>query len=100
VRVARKSFDPQVADLTERVNLQRRFEREVRIQSAIRHPNIMPVLEASLDSDPPWFTMPLASISLEQKIREDHVRGEFDPSPWQDILAAAEELHRLGYTGI
>jgi serine/threonine protein kinase len=97
VRVARKSVDPQVADPTERVNLQRRFEREVRIQSAIRHPNIMPVLEASLDAEPPWFTMPLASVSLEHKIRDDHARGEFDPSPWQDIRAAVKELHRLGY---
>lgn len=55
LRIARKCFDPLVADPAERANLQRRFEREVRIQSAIRHPNIMPVLESSLDSDPPWF---------------------------------------------
>lgn len=96
-RVARKCFDPLVADPNERVTLQRRFEREVRIQSAIRHPNVMPVLEVSLAADPPWFTMPLATTSLELKLREDHASGAFDQRPWPDILGAVEELHRLGY---
>jgi serine/threonine protein kinase len=96
-RAARKCFDPLVADPAERNALRRRFEREVRIQTAIHHPNIMPVLEAGLDVDPPWFTMPLASGSLEHKIRADHTLGAFDPMPWPNVLGAVEELHRLGY---
>jgi hypothetical protein len=81
----------------EREKLQRRFQREVRIQSQIRHPNIMPILEHDLGASPPWFTMPLAQRSFLEKIDEDRQSGIVDPDPWQDTLAAVEELHRLGY---
>jgi len=96
--VACKTFDPQLGgQAVDLISLRRRFEREVRIQSAVKHPNIMPILEAELDEDPPWFLMPLASESLEQKITNDHQQGVFDQLPWPDVLAAIEELHRLGY---
>jgi hypothetical protein len=95
--VARKSFQPRAASAEERDKLKKRFQREVRIQSQLRHPNIMPVLDYDLEATPPWFTMPLASRSFESKIVEDRERGAFDRAPWQDILAAVEELHRLGY---
>lgn len=96
-RLARKSFEPQVSSADERVKLAKRFAREIRIQSQIRHPNIMPVFEHDLDASPPWFTMPLAEKSFETKLQEDHANGLFDMQPWQDVLAAVEELHRLGY---
>jgi len=96
-RLARKSFDPRVSTDEEREKLLRRFRREVRIQSQLRHPNIMPIRDFDLDADPPWFTMPLALRSFESKIADDRAAGTFDSSPWQDILAAVEELHRLGY---
>lgn len=95
--LARKTFDPQLGQMADLVSLRRRFEREVRVQSAIKHPNIMPVVDSKLDEDPPWFLMPLASQSLEQKIIGDHQQGVFDQTPWPDVLAAIEELHRLGY---
>ena len=57
---ARKSFEPRAASSEERDKLKKRFQREVRIQSQLRHPNIMPVLDYDLDASPPWFTMPLA----------------------------------------
>lgn len=96
-RLARKTFDPSTLIPGDLSNLRRRFEREVRIQSAIDHPNIMPVIDHNMQSDPPYFTMPLASESLELKIRNDRLSGNFDNTPWPDILAAVEELHRLGY---
>ncbi len=96
-RVARKSFDPQVGTTEEREKLRKRFAREVRIQSQIRHPNIMPILAHDLGSSPPWFTMPLASRSFVSKIDDDRSHKVIDPDAWQDILAAVEELHRLGY---
>ncbi len=96
-RLARKTFDPPASDPEEREKLRKRFAREVRIQSQIRHPNIMPIVHFDLDASPPWFTMPLASQSFEQKLAVDHTNGTFDPAAWQDILAAVEELHRLGY---
>jgi serine/threonine protein kinase len=95
--LARKSFDPRVASAEEREKLQRRFAREVRVQSQMCHPNIMPIVTQDLDASPPWFTMPLAERSFQAKIEADRSCGTFDPGPWQDILAAVEELHRLGY---
>ena len=59
-RLAQKSFDPQGVSGEERDKLQRRFTREVQIQSRIRHPNVMPIIEHDLNASPPWFTMPLA----------------------------------------
>src|SRR5689334_8302188 len=70
-RLARKSFDPQVGTLEEREKLRKRFAREVRIQSQIQHPNVMPILAHDLDASPPWFTMPLATRSFAQKLDED-----------------------------
>ncbi len=96
-RFARKSFDPQGVNADEQVKLKRRFAREVRVQSQISHPNIMPILTHDLDASPPWFIMPLAEQSLQTKIEADRSAETFDPEPWQDILAAIEELHRLGY---
>jgi serine/threonine protein kinase len=95
--LARKSFDPLTQDHDEREKLRKRFVREVRIQSQIQHPNIMPIIDFDLDGSPPWFTMPLAQESFEQKIQTDRVHGTVDIAAWQDILGAVEELHRLGY---
>jgi len=97
LRLARKTFDPPTSDPEEREKLRKRFAREVRIQSQIRHPNVMPIVEFDLEASPPWFTMPLASRSFDQKIYADRVNGTVDTEAWQDILAAVEELHRLGY---
>lgn len=96
-RVARKTFHPQFGTDEEKEKLRKRFEREVRIQSQISHPNIMPILDSDLSADPPWFTMPLASKSYETQIAEDRHSGNMDVEPWNDILAGVEELHRLGY---
>ena len=57
----------------------------------------MPIVQFDLEASPPWFTMPLASQSFEQKIAADRPNGIIDTEAWQDILAAVEELHRLGY---
>lgn len=96
-RLARKVFEPLTPDPETREKLKRRFAREVRVQSRIDHPNIMPICAYDLEATPAWFTMPLATESFEQKIEQDRGNGVADPSVWQDILAAVEELHRLGY---
>jgi hypothetical protein len=57
----------------------------------------MPIIEFDLEASPPWFTMPLASQTFDQKIGADRLNGIVDAEAWQDILAAVEELHRLGY---
>lgn len=92
--VARKTFKPTRLDPDGR--LRGRFIREVRTQSKMKHPNIMEILEAHLEDDPPWFTMPVATCSYRTKIAEDCAKGEIDIKPWMDILSGVEEIHRLG----
>lgn len=41
-----------------------RFGREVRLQSQLDHPNIVPILDYDLEASPPWFSMPEAKGNL------------------------------------
>lgn len=52
-----------------------RFAREVRLQSQLEHPNILPVLDYDLDDDYPWFTAPLALHNFEDGIHVMSERG-------------------------
>lgn len=49
-------------------NLRRRFIREVRFLSGFHHPNIVPIVDAELGGDPPFFVMPLARGSLQDEV--------------------------------
>ena len=71
---ARKTFainqpTPLPAELIE--NVKKRFTREAKLQMAIRHRNIVPVLHAEILADPPYFLMPVASGSLADDIKSD-----------------------------
>lgn len=46
----------------------KRFAREVRLLRRVRHPRVVPVVDANLDADPPYFVMPLAVGSLEEEL--------------------------------
>lgn len=54
----------------------RRFQREVRIQAQMEHPNIVPVVAMDLNADPPWFVMPKAESNLRAYLREHHGEDE------------------------
>ncbi|MGO9828537.1 MAG: serine/threonine protein kinase [Myxococcaceae bacterium] len=43
-----------------------RFNREVRMQVPLKHPNIVRIVAQNLTDDPPWFVMPLAAYSLRE----------------------------------
>jgi serine/threonine protein kinase len=58
--------------------LLRRFRREVRLQSQIEHVNVVPILDFDLDADPPWFIMPLAVASLQDKMPQLQVSQALD----------------------
>lgn len=74
-----------------------RFEREVKYQSAIHHDHVVHIFEHHLDSNPPWFIMPLADWSFQDELEKDRTCGG-DPSvPLFHILAGLEEIHRRGY---
>jgi len=61
-----------------------RFKREIASQQSLDHPNIVKILSFDLDAEPPYYTMPLALGSLEQRVRElDKARrsGADTPEP-------------------
>ena len=100
-RFARKTFSVNQpghfpTDLIE--NVKRRFVREADVQSAILHPNIMPVSQRNLTSDPPSFLMPLASSSLDKDISSNRNLAGNGILAVMDILAGLEELHSMGIT--
>jgi serine/threonine protein kinase len=74
----------------------RRFEREARYQSSLKHPGIMPIIAMDLKRENPFFIMPLAQGSLQ-----DHLK--YGPIPESeaigiiiDVLYALEYAHEQG----
>jgi eukaryotic-like serine/threonine-protein kinase len=94
VRLARKRLqDDARADPKQRA----RFRREVQILRQLKHPNIVPILDSGLQSDDPWFTMPLAEGNLAQEIvpgvglTDDRIRSILG-----QLLDALEYAHARG----
>lgn len=52
-----------------------RFQREVRIQSQMNHPNVVPIVGINMDDDPPWFIMPKALMNLRDFLRQNDGLG-------------------------
>ena len=99
-RLARKTFSPHPSiahdpDICEKAR--KRFVREVAVQAQIDHPHVIPILHSELQSDPPWFLMPLAGRSLEDQIQDDRRDNMVRLEPLTQMLAGLEELHRLGF---
>ena len=67
-KVAVKEFQATIATTPEERG---RFEREVKIMSKLRHPNILPVIDCDLSPRiNPWFAMPLAKTSIADIVDE------------------------------
>src|SRR5690348_2591607 len=96
-RWALKLFDPLPNIQVPRDELKRRFSREVRYQSAIDHPNVVKIVHADLDNDPPYFMMGLAKCSLLDLLRDKKVGPENATSAVADILTGLEAMHAAGY---
>lgn len=56
----------------------KRFLREVRIQSMLDHPGIMPIHAFDFEADTPWYVMPLASRSLRDLMTDKGALSEDD----------------------
>ena len=78
--------------------LKKRFAREVRCQSKIKHQNVVPIFETFLDTSPPSFVMPLASGTLQDELKLDSTLGANPKKALFDILAGLEALHAAGLT--
>lgn len=74
----------------------RRFAREVRSMEAISHRHVMPVLDAALEHDPPYFVMPKASASLDQE--DSHTNEPRALEAFEQILDGIQAIHAAGGT--
>lgn len=86
-------FPPELVE-----NVKKRFIREAKVQEALVHNNIMPIVESELEIDPPSFIMPVAESSLFEDIQLDNTLNGQPLSAIMDILAGLEELHSMGIT--
>jgi tRNA A-37 threonylcarbamoyl transferase component Bud32 len=71
----------------------KRFEREVKIQSSLDHPNVLPVIECDLNAAIPWFAMPLASCCMGEIISD--LRGNLERinKLFQQVLTGIAYAH-------
>ena len=93
---ALKRLNPAAFQQQEHAMLIKRFEREVRYQQQVDHPNVVRILEANLTDNPPWFVMPLADGSLKDDLEADNTLGGDPKRSLFDILAGLEALHQVG----
>lgn len=93
---ALKTLNLATVSPNDQPTLKRRFEREVRYQQQVPHPNVVPILEHNIDADPPFFVMPLAICSLADDLIADRTLGGDPKGPLFDILAGLEALHNAG----
>jgi serine/threonine protein kinase len=96
---ARKTFhlsNPFQFDAAATKNVRERFIREAKVQSSIKSKNVVPVLDHNLNSDPPYYIMPLADSTLAIDIISHRtLNGKFSEAI-VDILSGLEELHGMG----
>lgn len=74
----------------------KRFEREVRIMERVAHPHVVPIVDANLGHNPPYFVMPLAEGSLLgelDRLKEDEGRVL---DVFCQICAGVRALHASG----
>jgi hypothetical protein len=80
------------------VNEVERFTREVKIQSTLAHPNIVRVLDADLEANPPWCVMPLAQQNLAELIESTGgMTTAHALELFRQILSAVAYAHQMGY---
>ena len=95
-KYALKMLNPAAFPQQDHAMLIRRFEREVRYQQMVDHPNVVRVIEHDLTANPPSFVMPLADGSLKDDLEADRTLSGAPKKPLFDILAGLEALHQLG----
>jgi serine/threonine protein kinase len=94
--VAIKMLDPSLFEQEEAI---RRFEREVRVQSRISHPNSTAVFDAGKTDDGlPWLAMEYFDGELLSEFIEDHERIPIDVAVRVagQIAMALEAAHEIG----
>ncbi|MEP9394527.1 serine/threonine-protein kinase [Gordonia sp. VNK1] len=93
--VAIKRFFPKVGPESYEEALDR-FRREYEITANLSHPNIVPILEAEIDGDAPYYVMPKADGSLRDMIDSNQGGLELDHalSLFRSICEGMAYAHR------
>ncbi|MYL33252.1 protein kinase [Pontibacillus yanchengensis] len=76
----------------------KRFKREVRIMKNIHHPNVIKVLDHNLETAIPYFTMPLASTSLDKILNENYMDINTLINYFEKICSGVAAIHSTGHT--
>lgn len=72
----------------------KRFQREVRMQTQLRHRNVVPIIKYSPEDDPPWFVMPRALFNLREHLKNN--KGEDELWIFYQIAAGLKHAHDNG----
>lgn len=78
-------------------HLKKRFKREVKYQSKVKHRNVVEIIESYLDDEPPYFIMPLAECTVQEELSGAPLTDEDYKKILFDVLAGLECMHELGY---
>jgi eukaryotic-like serine/threonine-protein kinase len=93
---ARKTFSiNQPMDQSLVPNVRKRFVREAKLQSGIKHRNVVSILHTSLSGDNPWYLMPVAESTLSKDIAQHKTLGGDYKLAIADIIAALEDMHSM-----
>ncbi|MCS5480955.1 serine/threonine protein kinase [Corynebacterium sp. YIM 101645] len=75
----------------------KRFYREIRAQSGLIHPGIMPIYAVNFEVSPPWYVMPLAEYSLRDYLTDKKILEENEAVALAlEISAALQYAHEQG----
>jgi serine/threonine protein kinase len=74
-------------------HLRKRFDREVRYQSKISHPNVVSIYKHDTAYIPPYFVMELGVQSLADELTADITLGGQPQKALFDIIGAAGHAH-------
>lgn len=73
-----------------------RFSKEVRILRNVNHPRVIKVLDYNLESENPFYVMPMYNYSLKKHLHE--INGDYEriATVFNGILDGVEHLHSEG----
>jgi len=72
----------------------KRFKREIRIQSQMDHEHVVEIIGFNTEDTPPWFAMPRAVESVEDRLRRE--RGEAALWMFSGLAEGVKYLHENG----
>jgi len=83
------------AELAQNPEIIQRFEREVRVQRSLQHPNVLPIMDAGLLDDLPCFVMPYVDgQSLSQRLRQGALAEKQAAAILWEIISALSAAHQ------